>query len=107
MTIILPLLLLGVLLAGAFLSIAIGRLAILASVGLLFCVGALAFGIGAVAFFLLFQFFGAEYAALSLALSIALGLVVAVFLVKRIACEIGSASRGLRNCLERTNDHAH
>ncbi len=81
MTIILPLLLLGVLLAGVFLTIVVGRLAIIASVGVLFCVSALAFGIGAAAFFLLFQFFGAEYAALSLVLSIVLGLVVAVFLV--------------------------
>ena len=74
---------------GAALFMALLRWLLLIGIAILCCIGSVSLAVGAIVFFGLYQFFGPEYGALIIAISISVGLISAVLLFLGIASEIG------------------
>lgn len=74
---------------GATLFLTLMRWLLLCGIVILYCIGAVSLAAGAIVFFGLYQFFGAEYGALIMAISITVGLMLAILLFLGIAKELG------------------
>lgn len=83
---LLALLVLGI---GTTLCLALMRWLLLIGIAMLYCIGAISLAAGAIVFFGMYQFFGAEYGALILAISIAVGLISAMTFLLGIAKKFG------------------
>ena len=74
--------------AGVFLVLGLLRFLALAGIAILMSIGFVSLAIAAITFFGLYQLFGAEYGALNIAVAIAIGLLSAFLILRRIASEI-------------------
>ena len=86
----------------ALLFLTLLRCLVLVGIVVLVCVGVSALAIAGIAGFGLYQFFGDQYSFLIIAASIAIGLVSAMLILRRIAAEIG-----IRPTPFKENHHAH
>ena len=74
---------------GATLFLALIRWLLLIGLVILYCICTVSLATGAILFFGLYQFFGAEYGAIAMAISITAGLTLAILLFLGIAKELG------------------
>jgi len=74
---------------GATLFMALLRWLVLIGIAILCGIGIVSVTIGAIVFFGLYQFYGPEYGSLVVAISIAVGLMLAMLLFLGIATELG------------------